>query len=351
MYTNVDNGNIVCPNCGFVLPQGDKFCEKCGTLVQQNVPQPNPVQFPPVMSVPQTVVPQKKSKKPIVILVIVLAVILVLCAAFFALVATHVICINHQWQDATCTAPQQCEFCEKTQGNANGHQFKEATCTEPKCCEVCKETEGEALGHQWIEATCTKEKHCSKCNETTGELLEHTKVTEVEQQPTLVTTGTEKTKCSACGVVLSETVVPKKTPAVAGESFNFIGSELVDYLNDNSTLSVNQSSLKVVNEKCTTYSMTFQGERGQLILGHGTNGTLGNVCAVMVYFEDPSTSVAVIAWIGSKVDPFYSTSVAISNLFDGQTYVTENTTSINLKEDGLETYTIAPTQYMLAMPQ
>ena len=337
-------GQIICPNCGCVLSSETTFCGNCGMSLQAAVVQPSA----PVQQELQPV-SKKGSKKAIMWIVIVFFILLICCGTFFVLTSTHIICINHEWQDATCTSPQQCEFCEETQGNANGHQFKEATCTEPKRCEACKETDGEALGHQWVEATCTKEKHCSKCNETTGELLEHTKVTEVEQQPTLIKTGTEKTKCSSCGIVLDETVIPKKDPAVDGQSFNFVGLELVDYFNEKTDLSVDRNSLEVVNEKCTTYSITLEGEEGLLILGHGNNGTLGNVCAVMVYFENSNQSLAVVTWLGSKVDPSYSISAAASKLLYGQTYITANTTSMNLTEDGLETYTIAPSQYMLEM--
>ena len=68
---------------------------------------------------------------------------------------------KHEWKAATCTEPQTCTKCGKTQGNALGHKYgeektlKEPTCTEPgvkeSVCTVCgerKTTEISAKGHK-----------------------------------------------------------------------------------------------------------------------------------------------------------------------------------------------------------
>ena len=98
------------------------------------------------------------------------AVLLVVCALFMS----HTICF-HAWTDATCTNPETCRKCGRTQGDPLGHDWAEATCTEPKTCKRCGETEGEPLGHEVIEwkvvkkATCTakgkKEGPCVRCGE------------------------------------------------------------------------------------------------------------------------------------------------------------------------------------------
>jgi len=51
------------------------------------------------------------------------------------------------------------------------HEWAEATCTAPKTCATCGETEGEALGHTWAEATYQAPATCTVCGETDGEAL------------------------------------------------------------------------------------------------------------------------------------------------------------------------------------
>lgn len=92
---------------------------------------------------------------------------------FVILISTHIICLNHKWEEATCTTPKLCCYCGKTEGEAKGHMWKEATCAEPTTCYICEETEGEPLGHVWVEATCTTPKHCGKCSKTEGAVLAH----------------------------------------------------------------------------------------------------------------------------------------------------------------------------------
>ena len=52
---------------------------------------------------------------------------------------------EHQWQEASCSAPKTCSLCGETQGEALPHTWQDATCTEPKTCRVCGATEGEKL--------------------------------------------------------------------------------------------------------------------------------------------------------------------------------------------------------------
>lgn len=80
-------------------------------------------------------------------------------------------CCSHVWFAATCTAPQTCQECGETEGEALGHTWVEATCEVAKTCSVCKETEGEALGHDWEEATTEAPKTCKTCAKTEGEKI------------------------------------------------------------------------------------------------------------------------------------------------------------------------------------
>jgi len=81
--------------------------------------------------------------------------------------------LSHDWQDATCTAPETCENCGATKGSALQHDWAEATCTAPKTCTLCGATEGIALGHNWQDATCTTPNTCSRCPATVGKALGH----------------------------------------------------------------------------------------------------------------------------------------------------------------------------------
>ena len=81
---------------------------------------------------------------------------------------------SHEWQAATCTAPQTCTKCNLTEGEVLGHTWAEATCKVPSTCSRCGETQGVPLEHTWVEANCTVAKTCSVCSTTEGEALGHT---------------------------------------------------------------------------------------------------------------------------------------------------------------------------------
>ena len=63
---------------------------------------------------------------------------------------------EHEWVDATCTAPKTCSECSATEGKKLGHDMAEATCTAPATCKRgCGYTEGEANGHSNKDGKCT----------------------------------------------------------------------------------------------------------------------------------------------------------------------------------------------------
>lgn len=82
---------------------------------------------------------------------------------------------DHEWIEATCTAPKTCSLCNKTEGNVLEHNWVEATCVTSKNCTLCGLTEGEALGHtpgdwklsgtNFVSATVTSKKYCSVCED------------------------------------------------------------------------------------------------------------------------------------------------------------------------------------------
>lgn len=80
---------------------------------------------------------------------------------------------NHEWEEATCLAPQTCALCGRQEGSVTAHSWKEANCTDAKTCEVCQATEGEPRGHKWEEATCERPETCSVCGATEGLKADH----------------------------------------------------------------------------------------------------------------------------------------------------------------------------------
>lgn len=97
--------------------------------------------------------------------------------AVFALIILSILltgcCFQHEWAEATCTTPQTCTKCGKTEGETLPHEWEDATCTSSQICKVCGIAQGTALGHDWMEATCTEPKKCKVCEETEGEPLGH----------------------------------------------------------------------------------------------------------------------------------------------------------------------------------
>ena len=134
---------------------------------------------------------------------------------------------GHTLSDATCTAPATCSVCGATEGEANGHAMADATCTVPATCLVCGETEGEANGHSMSDATCTTPATCSVCGATEGEVVgEHAyNDGEVTTAPTCTEDGVKTFTCTVCGDTYTEVieaehlnvVVVNGTPATCTE--------------------------------------------------------------------------------------------------------------------------------------
>ena len=141
----IPEGASFCPNCGAKTTpdpqQAHNPCLDCGNEVPPNAPSnPNCDTTIPDAPSPENKEPPKKHKKWIIPVSAITAVLLI------AVIAASTIC-RHDWITATCTTPETCSKCGKTQGEVLGHTWIDATCTEPKTCTVCGETEGEALGH------------------------------------------------------------------------------------------------------------------------------------------------------------------------------------------------------------
>ena len=94
---------------------------------------------------------------------------------FFGMMVIEEVVCRHEWEEATCQAPQTCSICGKTDGDILEHDWQEATCQNPQKCSLCGETQGHALEHSpgnkvtsstdMVKATVTTQKTCSVCGE------------------------------------------------------------------------------------------------------------------------------------------------------------------------------------------
>lgn len=138
---------------------------------------------------------------------------------------------EHQWTDATCTAPKRCSLCEETEGESLGHNWTNATCETPETCSRCKETRGNVPGHDWLDATCTEPKTCRVCKTTDGDSLGHTKGDwVVAQDATVYQAGIREQQCTTCGdVIQSEEFFPD--PVFYAKDFGMTATEFVSTFN------------------------------------------------------------------------------------------------------------------------
>ena len=92
-------------------------------------------------------------------------------------------------------------------GCSNGcgaeHEWVDATCTAPRTCLTCGEIKGEALGHTWDQEVCGHAKTCLTCG--AEEAFDHVVVVTEGYAATCETDGlTEGAYCSACNAVITE---------------------------------------------------------------------------------------------------------------------------------------------------
>ena len=99
---------------------------------------------------------------------------------------------EHQWNEATCTAPKTCTLCNATEGDVLGHTGGTATCKDKAVCTRCEKEYGELGEHEWSLATCDKLATCNHCGETSGEKLGHTPAEDDGDCTTAV-------NCTVCG--------------------------------------------------------------------------------------------------------------------------------------------------------
>ncbi len=114
---------------------------------------------------------------------------------------------EHDWTDATCTAPKTCSLCDATEGEPLGHT-EETIAGTPATCTDAGMTDGQK---------------CTVCGETTVQQTViaakgHTEETVAGQAATCTEAGmTDGKKCSVCGVTTLEQSVIEALGHKAGE--------------------------------------------------------------------------------------------------------------------------------------
>ncbi len=264
--------------------------------------------------------PPKKKKKFLIPLIIIL-ILVIAAGVFFALTATHVICINHEWT--------------------------EATCKEPKACIYCDETEGKALGHDWSGATCTKDSRCKNCDKKGKKATGHTEGSwTVTKEATLIEFGTEELLCKNCSESLESRSTEKKDAAVIGESFNFTDIEFITWVMDNTTIEIGYDEAELFKEDSdiTSYDLTLtDGTKGYLALDHDENGY---VRVIMFYFAELSDAAAIVSVVAEDIDSSFSADYAIEGLIYYDFYYDADMSVYVSETEGIYRSMLAPVEYI-----
>ena len=157
------------------------------------------------------------------------------------LVKQEVVPASHEWSAAPCTSiTAKCTECGKTNDALLEHNWSDATCSAPATCSYCKRTKGSALPHtevidEEIPAMCavtglTAGKHCSVCGYVIAKqelipALGHNMEAHEAKKPTFTSVGWEAYEaCTRCALT-TQVVIP-----ALGEQTISSYSEFMKYL-------------------------------------------------------------------------------------------------------------------------
>lgn len=156
------------------------------------------------------------------------------------------------------------------------------------------------------------------------------------------------------------TIVPSdkneiNIPVVGYYSFNVTDKELIDWINSVSDMTVSYTELGLDSDVNTGYRITLaSGETGVLILNHGdgaqhqsSNVKDGDVCGIMTTFDEYSTCLAVLIWLGEHINSDFSSDSAIDALVGGDAYSAANMTVLYLEDSNVAI--LAPSTYIASI--
>lgn len=210
-------------------------------------------------------------------------------------------CLKHEYAPATCTAPQTCTKCGKTDGEPLGHTWSEATCTAPKTCSTCNSTEGEPLAHTWISATCTKAKTCKVCSATEGKSLGHAWIS---------ATCTKAKTCSRCKITSGQPI--DHEPDDYTGLCTYCGTAC--YSLDNIVLVFTQEATEFCQLMLDLIDVI-----GNFVDGHGSKTEYSNVLSNL---GDSYTNIVILANYAISHPDFNSSSkrmICLGNVYDEAT--------------------------------
>lgn len=149
------------------------FCEKCGKKVDL---QTGLCPDCDAEKIERAAKRREKGPRRIRLGVVILLLLITACAAYLRGIYDAVIygdICQHEWRDATCTAPKTCELCGEIEGEPLAHDWLEATCTMMQRCAVCQQVKGVPLGHtpgrmmetyDFLRAVINQEQRCTVCD-------------------------------------------------------------------------------------------------------------------------------------------------------------------------------------------
>ncbi len=178
---------------------------------------------------------------------------------------------NHDWQDATCTAPKTCAKCSETEGEALGHtEGTAATCTSKAVCSVCNSEYGEPKAHVYDKstvkadalksaATCTeaavyyKSCACGKVGTdatfTSGEPIAHTYDKNTVKPEALKSAAT----CTSAAIYYKSCACGK-----IGDSATFANGDPLPHTFDQTLLEVGGKSALKTAATCTSAAVYYK---------------------------------------------------------------------------------------------
>ena len=299
---------MFCKYCGAQISDESVACDHCGSTLVQPVEQPQ-------VAAADTNAPKKMSK--IAILLWVLGGVVAIGILIVVMITTRILCLSHEYEEATCVDPERCVYCGKVNSKALGHNWSPATCTTPQTCRDCGEIGKGATGHgqtEWVVTT----------------------------KATLMAPGLEEEICAECGDSLSVGVLEQKAVEIYYDAFNFEDQEFIEWLNDKMALHVDNTDLQLdgYGDNTSAYLVTMvDGGKVTMIVFHNAEGFVNKLYFLGEDTEDgPITAVAVGATLSSAFDTWNG---IVSNHY-GRTYTAGGMTFYRMTVNGNLVGLLAP---------